>query len=166
MTISMIAAMAQNRVIGRNNDLPWHLPDDFQYFKSTTAGHYVIMGRRNFESLPQKFRPLPGRPNVVISRNPDYEATGAEVVTSLEEAIALARQNGETEAFIIGGGEIYRLGLGICDRIYLTEIHGEVAGDTHFPEMDLTLWKSVSRVHHPADARHAYAFDFVIYEKK
>lgn len=165
MQISMIAAMGSNRTIGKDNDIPWHLPDDFQYFKSTTQGHYVLMGRKNFESLPPKFKPLPNRPNVVISRNQAYEADGAEVVFSLESALEIARQHNEPEAFIIGGGEIYKLGLAYAQKIYLTEINAEFNGDTHFPEFDKRQWKEVSRKHHPADERHKYSFDFVIYEK-
>lgn len=166
MTISMIAAMGQNRVIGKDNDLPWHLPDDFRYFKEKTKGHYVLMGRKNFESLPDKFCPLPDRPNVIITRKKSYEGKGAMVTNSLEEAIGLAEKNHESEVFIIGGGEIYNLGLKLCDRIYLTEIAGAFEGDTYFPAFDREDWKEVSREHHPADERHRYAFDFVIYEKK
>lgn len=166
MKISMIAAMGSNRTIGKDNDIPWHLPDDFQYFKETTKGHYVLMGRKNFESLPPRFKPLPQRPNVIITRNPNYQAEGAEVVFSLEEAIEMAREAGEKEAFIIGGGEIYKLGLAFADCIYLTEIQGAFNGDTIFPEFDKSVWKESSRKHHSVDDRHQYAFDFVIYEKK
>ncbi len=166
MIISMIAAMGSNRVIGKNNDIPWHLPDDFQYFKDSTKGHYVLMGRKNFESLPPRFKPLPDRPNVVITRNKQYEAKGAQVVYSLEEALQVAEIAGEEEVFIIGGGEIYRLGLEFAERIYLTEIESEYEGDTYFPEFDKNSWQEVSRKHHPSDERHKSAFDFVIYEKK
>ena len=165
MKISMIAAMGQNRVIGKDNDIPWHLPDDFQYFKKTTEGHYVLMGRKNYESLPPKFKPLPNRPNVVITRNESYDAPGTEVVNSLEDAIEIARKNNEEEAFIIGGGEIYKLGLAYADTIYLTEINGEFEGQTIFPEFDKSEWKEVSREHHSTDERHKYSFDFVIYKK-
>ncbi|WP_421877178.1 dihydrofolate reductase [Marinoscillum sp.] len=165
MKISMIAAMGQNRVIGKDNDIPWHLPDDFQYFKNTTKGHYVLMGRKNFESLPPRFKPLPDRPNVVITRNKQYQAEGAVVVNSLEQAIEKAKMKDETEAFIIGGGEIYQLGLDLADTIYLTEINGSFEGDTHFPEFDKTIWQETSRQHHPADDRHQFSFDFVVYKK-
>lgn len=166
MTISMIAAMTKNRVIGKDNDIPWHLPDDFKYFKETTKGHYVIMGRKNFESLPHKFRPLPDRPNVIITRKGKYNGEGAHVVDSLDKALDLAKQNGETETFIIGGGQIYEIALNISDRIYLTEIEAEIEGDVFFPEFDKSQWKETSRKHHKADDRHKFAFDFVIYEKK
>ncbi len=166
MIISMIAAMGENRVIGKDNDIPWHLPDDFKYFKETTSGHHVIMGRKNWESLQQQFQPLPNRPNIIVTRNKNYQGTGAKTVTSLEEALDLARKAGENEAFIIGGGEIYRMGLPICDRIYLTEINGSFEGQVTFPEFSRKEWKETSRKHHPADGKHKFAFDFVIYEKK
>lgn len=166
MKISMIAAMGQNRVIGKDNDIPWHLPDDFQYFKKMTEGHFVLMGRKNFESLPPKFKPLPNRPNVVITRNSGYEAAGTTVVNSLEAAIEEARKHQEPEAFIIGGGEIYKLGLEYADTIYLTEINGDFEGDTIFPEFDKNEWVEVSRQQHSTDERHLFSFDFVIYEKK
>lgn len=166
MIISMIAAMGSNRTIGRNNDIPWHLPDDFNYFKRTTSGHHVIMGRKNFESLPDRFRPLPDRPNVIITRNRDYRVDNATVLYGLEEALRFAKSNGEEEAFIIGGGEIYSLGLELADHIYLTEIDGAFDGDTHFPEFDKSAWTETSRIHHEKDERHQYAFDFVIYTKK
>ena len=166
MTISMIAAMSQNRVIGKNNDLPWHLPDDFSFFKTKTKGHFVLMGRKNYDSLPHKFKPLPQRTNVVITRKADFSAEGTTTVHSLEDAIDQARIAGESEAFIIGGGQIYKLGLEHADRIYLTEIHGQVEGDTYFPEFDKSIWHETSREHHPADEKHQFAFDFVIYEKQ
>lgn len=165
MIISMIAAMSQNRVIGKNNDLPWHLPDDFNFFKETTAGHSVIMGRKNFESLPPKFKPLPNRVNIVITRDNNYQAEGTTVVHSLEEAVAEAKLEGQDEIFIIGGGEIYKLGLEVANKVYLTEIHAEINGDTFFPDLDKKTWKESSRVHHKADARHLFSFDFVTYEK-
>lgn len=166
MKISMIAAMGTNRTIGKDNDIPWHLPDDFKYFKDTTEGHHVIMGRKNFESLPPRFKPLPNRPNIVITRSKSYSAPGAQVVNSLEDALAIAKINGEPEAFIIGGGEIYKLGLDVADEIYLTEIDAAFNGDTVFPEFDKSQWEETSRKHHPKDERHQFAFDFVIYKKK
>jgi len=162
----MIAAMGSNRVIGKDNDIPWHLPDDFAYFKDTTKNHHVIMGRKNWESLPHRFRPLPNRPNIIITRQSDYQAEGAEVVTSLEDAIQIARNNGESEAFIIGGGEIYRMGLELSDKIYLTEINGAFDGQVTFPELDQNQWKEVEREHHGTDERHDYSFDFVVYSNK
>ena len=162
----MIAAMGENRVIGKDNDIPWHLPNDFKFFKDTTKGHHVIMGRKNWESLQQQFQPLPGRPNIVITRNSAYHAEGATVVSSLKEALEKAQQAGETEAFIIGGGEIYRMGLSLCDNIYLTEIQGTFDGQVTFPEFAKSEFQEISRIHHPVDSKHKYAFDFVIYHKK
>ena len=162
----MIAAMGSNRVIGKDNDIPWHLPDDFKYFKNTTKGHHVIMGRKNWESLPHSFQPLPGRPNIVITRQEEYALEEAAVVKSLDAALSITRENGEKEAFIIGGGEIYRMGLELADRIYLTEINGVFDGQVTFPEFDKNVWKEESREHHPADERHKYSFDFVVYSKK
>lgn len=166
MIISMIAAMGSNRVIGKDNDIPWHLPDDFKYFKDTTKGHHVIMGRKNWESLPATFQPLPNRTNIVITRQSDYAAKGGQVVKSLENALEIARQNDEPEAFIIGGGEIYRMGLEFADKIYLTEIDGEFEGQVTFPEIDQSIWQEISREHHPIDERHKYSFDFVVYSRK
>ena len=166
MIISMIAAMGTNRVIGKENDLPWHLPDDFRYFQQTTKGHHVIMGRKNWESLPHKFRPLPERNNLIITRQHDYQVDEAHVFNTLEEALETARKGEEKEVFIIGGGEIYRMGLAYCDRIYLTEINGSFEGSVTFPEFPEEDWQEVSRVHHSKDDRHNYSFDFVIFEKK
>lgn len=166
MIISMIAAMGSNRVIGKNNDIPWHLPDDFRFFKETTKGHHVIMGRKNFESLPDRFKPLPDRPNIIITRSKSYRAEGAQIVHSLKDALDIAHQNNEPEAFIIGGGEIYQLALEVAEKIYLTEINGSFEGDVKFPELDLSLWQEMDRKHHPKDEKHQYDFDFVIYKKK
>ena len=162
----MIAAMGSNRVIGKDNDLPWHLPDDFRFFQQTTMGHHIIMGRKNWESLPHKFQPLPNRTNLVITRQSDYVAEGGIVINTLEEGQQFASEHNENELFIIGGGEIYRMGLPLADRIYLTEIEGEFDGQVTFPEFSKEAWKETSRKHHDADERHQFAFDFVIYDKK
>lgn len=166
MNISMIAAMGKNRVIGKDNDIPWHLPDDFKFFKDTTKGHHVIMGRKNWESLPHKFKPLPHRPNIVITRQEGYQAEGATVVNTLEEALAIAQKHTESEAFIIGGGEIYRMGLALANTIYLTEIEGEFEGQVTFPKFSSEEWEEVKRQHHPTDERHLFSFDYVEYRKK
>ncbi len=165
MTISLIAALTENRVIGKNNDLPWHLPDDMKYFMQTTKGHPVIMGRKNYDSIPEKFRPLPSRTNIVVTRQRDFVADGCIVVHSLEEALDEATNIVTDEIFIIGGAEIYRQGMPKADKLYLTEILATLDGDTYFPEFDTRSWKEVSRLHHPKDDRHRYAFDFVVYEK-
>lgn len=166
MIISLIAAITKNHVIGKNNDLPWHLPDDMKYFMQTTKAHHVIMGRKNYESIPEKFRPLPNRTNIVVTRQKDFHASGCKIVNSLEEGIAIARAAGEKELFIIGGSEIYALGMPYADQLYLTEINAILDGDTYFPSFEKTQWVEKSRTHHEADARHAHAFDFVIYQKK
>ena len=160
MIVSLSAAVAENRVIGANNDLIWHLPDDMKFFKETTKGHYVIMGRRNFDSIPHQFRPLPGRPNIVLTRNTDWQQEGVDVCLSIEEALDIARKNGEEEAFIIGGGMVYELALqkDLVDIMYLTEIHRSYEGDTFFPEFDERLWNSEDLAFHPADEKHEAAF--------
>jgi dihydrofolate reductase len=165
MIISLIAALTKNRVIGKNNDLPWHLPDDMKYFMQTTKAHHVIMGRKNYESIPEKFRPLPNRTNIVVTRQKDFSAPGCRIVNTLEEGIKLAREAGENELFIIGGSEIYALGMPYANQLYLTEIDANVDGDTYFPSFNKVEWQEQSRTHHEADARHAYAFDFVVYKK-
>jgi dihydrofolate reductase len=166
MIVSLIAALTQNHVIGKNNDLPWHLPDDMKYFMRTTQQHHVLMGRKNYESIPEKFRPLPNRNNIVVTRQSNFQAPRCTVVNSLEEGIAFAEKNNEQELFIIGGAEIYRLAMPLANRLYLTEIQTELTGDTYFPTIDMQPWNEISRSHHLADERHAYAFDFVIYEKE
>jgi dihydrofolate reductase len=166
MIISLIAALGKNRVIGKNNDLPWHLPDDMKYFMNTTKAHHVIMGRKNYESIPEKFRPLPNRTNIVVSRQKNYQAPNCTLVNSLEAGIELARKAGEQELFIIGGAEIYSQALQYATRLYLTEIDEVIEGDTYFPTVNMADWQEVSRIHHGRDDRHAHSFDFVVYEKK
>lgn len=165
MIISLIAALTENRVIGNENDLPWHLPDDMKFFMNTTQGHHVVMGRKNYESIPSKFRPLPKRTNIVVTRQKNFQAQGCHIVHSIDDAVAFAKKNNESELFIIGGAEIYTLTIPLANKLYLTEIQTELEGDTFFPMVDKMIWKEISRVHHPADARHAFPFDFVIYEK-
>jgi dihydrofolate reductase len=165
MKISLIAAVAENMVIGKNNDLPWNLPDDMKYFMQTTKQHHVIMGRKNYESIPEKFRPLPNRTNIVITRQKTLHAPGCEIVHSLDDALTIARKNKEKEVFIIGGAEIFRQGMQVTQRMYLTEIHAMVDGDIYFPTINKPEWKEVSRIPHPIDERHRYAFDFVVYER-
>jgi len=166
MIISLIAAVSKNRVIGKDNDLPWNLPNDMKYFMQTTSRHHVIMGRKNYESIPEKFRPLPNRTNIVVTHQRDYQAPGCAVVHSIEDALTIARDSKEQEVFIIGGAGIFGQSLDFTQRMYLTEIDAVVEGDTYFPEYDPENWIEVSRKHHPTDERHAYAFDFVVYERK
>ncbi len=165
MTVSLIAALSKNRVIGKDNDLPWHLPDDMKYFMQTTKGHHTIMGRKNYDSIPEKFRPLPNRTNIIVTRQLDFKAPGCLVVNSLEKGLDIAVGNGEREVFIIGGSDIYTLGIPYADRLYLTEIDATIDGDTFFPQVNNAQWKEMSRRTHPADERHLYKFDFVVYDK-
>jgi len=166
MKLAMIWAMTRNRVIGRDNDLPWSLPADMKHFMTTTRGHPVIMGRRTFESMNGK--PLPRRTNIVVTRTPGYAAPGILVAHGLGEAIELARRqcavDGVAEAFITGGAGLYAEGLAVADRLYVTEIDADLEGDTFFPEVDWSRWRLVSREEHPADERHAYPFSISTYE--
>lgn len=162
MKISLIAAVAQNGVIGRDNDLPWHLPDDFAFFKRKTSHHPIIMGRKSLEALG---KPLPNRTNIVLTRNTEFSAAGVTVVHTLDEAIAEAKAINQTEIFVIGGAEIYKMALPVATTLYLTEIHQAYEGDASFPTFDKSEWQEISRRPHPADERHAVAFDFVEYEK-
>lgn len=166
MVISLIAAVSSNKAIGKNNDLPWKLPDDMKYFMETTKGHHVIMGRKNYESIPDKFRPLPNRTNIVVTRQENFKAPGCIVVNSIEKALEISKANGELETFIIGGAEIYKQGLASTQRMYLTEINAKIEGDTYFPDYSENDWIETSRIPHDTDERHQYEFDFVIYEKK
>lgn len=165
MKLSLIAALDKNRVIGKNNDLPWKLPDDMKYFMDTTMGFPVIMGRKNFDSIPPRFRPLPGRTNIVLTRKKDFKADGVLVAHSSLEALEMAKKLNQQETFVIGGSEIYNLFLDLADRLYLTEIDAEVQGDTFFPEFNHLKWREIRRKHHQADERHAFSFDFVCYER-
>ena len=161
----MIAAVAENLVIGRDNDLVWRLPDDMKYFMETTQQHYVIMGRRNYESIPHKFRPLPKRVNIIVTQQDGYEANNCIICNSIEEAIEIARQDEQDEVFIIGGGQIYAQAIDLADRLYITEIKASFEGDTFFPEIDKAEWQEISRIPHRKDDRHNHEFDFVIYER-
>ena len=167
MIISMIAAVAENLVIGKDNDLVWSLPDDMKYFMQTTTGHPVIMGRKNYDSIPEKFRPLKKRTNIIVTRNPNYKADDCPdcvLVNSIAHALAAAKQETK-EIFIIGGGQIYELALPLANRLYLTEIKETFEGDAFFPVFDKSEWKEVSRQRHEKDERHDQQFDFVIYDR-
>ena len=166
MKVSLIVAVSENGVIGKDNDLIWHLPNDMRFFKETTMGHHVIMGRKNFESIPHKYRPLPNRTNVVITRQTDYAAEGCVVVNSVEEALEVAKNNNDNEAFIIGGGQIYKLALeaNLIDKIYLTKVHHSFDGDTFFPELN-SDWKEINKIENKADEKHSYDYDFITLER-
>jgi len=161
MIRSLVVAMARNRVIGRDNQLPWRLPADLAYFKRVTMGHPIVMGRRTHESIG---RPLPGRLNIVVSRNPAYRAPGCTVVGSLDEAWKAA--GGAPEVCVIGGTSLFAEALPVADRIHLTEVDADVAGDTYFPEFDRGDWTEREVERHGTDERHAHAFRIVVLERK
>jgi len=158
----MIAAAGEENAIGKDNELLWHLPDDFRRFKRLTTGHPMIMGRKTFESFP---KPLPDRPHIIITRNRDYQVAhpDCQVVHSLEEALECVKK--EKLAFIIGGGEIYARGMEVADIIELTRVHGTFEGDACFPVIDSNIWKLVKEEYHPADENHAYAFTYRTFER-
>ena len=157
MRVSLITAMAANRVIGRRNSLPWRLPADMRRFKALTMGHTLIMGRKTYDSVGY---PLPGRRTVVITRQPGWKADGVSVVHSLDEALQAAARIGGGEVLVAGGGEIFRDALPRADRIYLTRIEQDFPGDTFFPELDAAAWRIVEQEHHDASDENPYAFTF------
>jgi dihydrofolate reductase len=160
--MTLLVAVAENGAIGKDNGLLWHLPEDLKRFKRLTTGHVVVMGRKTYESIG---KPLPNRTNIVVSRNAAFRAEGCLVVSSLEEALRhAAAQQPEATIFLIGGAELYRLGLPDCDRLEITEVHSAPEGDAFFG-FDRTAWQEVVREHHPADERHAHAFDFVTFDR-
>ena len=164
--MAVIVAAAENGVIGRNNALPWHLSEDLRYFKRVTMGKPIVMGRKTFESIG---RPLPGRTNIVITRNTSFHAEGIQVVGSLAEALALAEDialiDGARELVVIGGAEIYREAIPGADRLYLTEVHAQVEGDAYLPEIDWRQWREVSRERHGASGPNPYDYSFVVYHR-
>ncbi|MDA3952238.1 MAG: dihydrofolate reductase [Bacteroidales bacterium] len=159
--LSIIVAVAENNVIGRDNDLIWHLPRDMKHFKETTTGHHVIQGRKTFESCG---KPLPNRTNVIITRDKNYTAEGCVIVHSLEDAIEEAKN--DSEAFIIGGGKIYEQSMSLVDRIYLTKIHHVFDGDTFFPEINVDEWTEIDRRDFEPDEKNKYAFTILTLDKK
>jgi len=158
--LSLIVAMAKNRIIGANGKIPWHLPNELQLFKSVTMGHHIIMGRKTYESIN---RLLPGRTTVIVTRQKDYAVAGAKIAHTLDEAVALCA--GNSEIFIIGGGELYRAALPKADRIYLTVVDAEPAGDTKMPEFDATQWRVHSTQRYSKDDRHAHDYRFEIHDR-
>ena len=153
--VSLIAAMSTNRVIGRDNGMPWHLPEDLKYFKRVTSGKPVIMGRKTFESIG---KPLPGRPNLVITRDRDWHAEGVTVFHSLEAALAAARELEPDEIIIGGGAEVYKLALPYTDKMYLTYIHKTIEGDTFFPDFDEADWQETAREDRVSDTGLAFSW--------
>lgn len=163
MQIALVVAAAENNVIGKDNQLLWRLPNDMKFFKNTTWGLPVIMGRKTFESLG---KPLAGRTNIVITRKQDWQAPGAIVVNSLEKALAAAADTDAKEASVIGGGEIYAQALPVAQRIYLTRVHTSLEGDTWFPEFSEKEWELLSNLDFPADEKHAYAYSFQVWGRR
>ena len=163
--ISLIAAVARNNVIGKDKRLPWHLPEDMRHFRETTRGKPVIMGRTTWESLPDAFRPLPGRQNIVVSRNPAYQVPGATLAGSLEEALRKAERSVKVDAvFVIGGADLYRQALPLASRLYLTEIAESIEGDVFFPEVLPQDWQEVSRKEQQGTS--GLRFSFVVYQRR
>ena len=170
MILTIIAAAAENNALGKDNDLVWHLPDDFKRFKTLTSGHFIIMGRKTFESFP---KPLPNRTHVIITRQKDYPVPeGCIVVESIEDAIKIAvtasgvEKPENEEVFIIGGGEIYKQSINIANKIELTRVHTEVEADTFFPEIDENYWKLIEEEYHPKDEKHQFDFTYLTYIRK
>lgn len=159
--VILIAAAAENNALGKDNDLLWHLPDDFKRFKQLTTGHYIIMGRKTFESFP---KPLPNRTHVVITRQKAYKPEGCIVVHSLEQALKNVPEN--ENVYIIGGGEIYKQAMEMADVIELTRVHHSFEADAYFPEINWDNWQIKEMLFHPADERHAYSFTYQTLVKK
>lgn len=160
MRINIVVAKSENDVIGRDGDLPWRLRADLRHFKATTLGHPLVMGRKTHESIG---RPLPGRHNIVVTRQVDYLAAGCTVAGSLDQAITLAHP--AAEIMIIGGATLYAAALPLAERIYLTEVHAQLAGDTFFPPIDCDAWREVARERHAADDSNDHDYSFVVLER-
>ena len=166
MQLALIVAQSENRVIGRNNALPWHLSEDLKYFKAVTMGKVIIMGRKTYESIG---RPLPGRTNIVVSRDAQYRVDGVTVANSLQQAIeqaqAVSEINGAEEAMVIGGAQFYEQALPLCQRLYLTQVHHDVCGDAYFPELDAQQWQEVSRQDFDAVEPNPYRYSFIVLDR-
>jgi dihydrofolate reductase len=160
MRVSLIVAVAENGVIGKDNTLPWRLPADLKRFRRLTTGHPVIMGRRSYESIG---RPLPERTNIVVTRRTAYQAPGCLIAHSLDAAFSLA--NGATEVFVIGGAELYAQSLERADRIHFTQVHEQIGGDAFFPAFNRNDWRETARERHDTDPQHAYSYSFVTFER-
>jgi dihydrofolate reductase len=163
MRLSVIAALSSNAVIGRDNDLPWHLSSDLKRLKALTMGHHMIMGRKTYDSIG---KPLPGRTTIVITRSPDFSVGGVVAVHSLEDAIHLAAASGDDEAFIAGGAQIFQLAMHRADRMYLTRVHADLSGDAVFPDFDdVSEWTLTDAEHFDADAKNDYPYSFLTYDR-
>ena len=163
MIISAIVARAENNIIGKDNDLPWHLPNDLKWFKAKTLNRHIIMGRKSFDSIS---KPLPRRTNIIITRDRSFFHSGVEVVHSIHEALEFAHQAGEEEAFILGGGKIYDQTKDLWHRLYLTEVHAKPEGDTFFPIIDADKYRITFEERHEPDERHEFGYTFKILERK
>ena len=162
MIISAIVAVSNNNVIGKNNDIPWYLPADLQYFKKTTLGHHIIMGRKSFQSIG---RPLPKRTNIIITRDPYFVSSNCLIARTIEEALEMAYDNKEEECFIIGGGTIYEQTKKLWDKLYLTQVDIDVEGEIYFPRVDLSEWQLLSQIDHMADEKNPYNYSFKVYQR-
>jgi len=163
MRVSLLAAFAEDGVMGHEGRLPWRLPDELAHVKALTTGHCILMGRKTWESIG---RPLPKRTNIVLTHDSGYRAEGAHVVHAFEAGVAFARERGESELFVFGGAQVYELALAIADRMYLTRVHAELEGDVRFPDFDETQWKLADEECHEADSRHPHAFTLQRYERR
>ena len=166
MIISLIVAVAENGVIGKNNNLPWHLPTDMKYFRDTTMGHCVIMGRKNYDSIPLKYRPLEGRTNIIVTHQQDFEAEGCIVVNSIEDALEAAKKKNEREVFIIGGANIFKQTIDVADKLYYTKIYHAFDGDVFFPKIDGSKWKLTMQTDMQPDEKNKFPFSFCAYERR
>ncbi len=158
---TLIAAIANNNALGKDNDLIWHLPADLIRFRHTTTGHHILMGRNTYESIG---KPLPNRTSVIITRNANYKAEGCIVVTSLEAALEIAKE--DSSPFVIGGAQIYREAINLVDQLDITEVHHDFEADVFFPEIDSSVWKETRRERFEADAKNPYAYSFVSYQRR
>jgi len=164
MEIILIAAIAKNNAIGKDNALLWHLPDDFKFFKTQTTGHYIIMGRKTFESFP---KPLPNRTHIIISRQKDYQVPEhCYVVDSVAAAIAFCEKQGQQQVYVIGGAQIYEQTMQVATALEITHVEADIEGDAFFPSIEADVWQPTSIVKHPVDEKHAYAFEIIRYQKK
>ena len=162
-TISFVVAMDRNGLIGAGDSLPWHLPDDMRRFRQVTMGKPVLMGRKTYESIPNRFRPLAGRTNIILTRQMDYDAPGCIIIHSLPQALKAAAEY--EDLMVIGGAQLYEQLLPQADRIYLTLVDGEFEGDVYFPELDWDAWRVVEREKHSRDGRHPVPFVFILLER-
>ena len=165
MIVSIIVAVAKNNVIGKNNQLVWHLPEDMKYFRDKTMGHCVVMGRKNYDSIPEKFRPLKGRTNIVVTKQENLSVPGCVVVHTIEHALIEAKKRNESECYIIGGADIYKQTIHLCNHLYYTKVSASPEGDAFFPDVDWKEWTLVSQKDFQQDDKHKYSFSICEYKK-